>query len=137
MKLWPTAIRLCAVFRRKREPADETLPHGDPALQELAKRCVASYISPRIDELSRMRMRKALEELSRIRYALELIAAHQDLSRIRSALAVIPPDNHLTLMLIGKAMTTYGEEGFAVWNEWVQPADKRVRDLLCREAGLQ
>jgi hypothetical protein len=73
-----------------------------------------------------------------IRSIEELRANPPPLSQVRSALAFIPPDNPEALLLMGKAMKElYGDEGFSIWNEWAQQADKSVRDQLCREVGLE
>ncbi len=50
------------------------------------------------------------------------------IDRIRDALAYIPPDSPEALLRMGTAIKNgLGDEGFWVWNEWVQTADPNVR----------
>jgi hypothetical protein len=51
-----------------------------------------------------------------------------DIERIRGALSFIPPDSPEILLRMGTAIKDgLGDEGFWVWNEWVQQADPSVR----------
>jgi hypothetical protein len=51
-----------------------------------------------------------------------------DIERIRCALSFIPPDSSETLLRMGTAIKDgLGDEGFWIWNEWVQRADPSVR----------
>jgi len=50
-----------------------------------------------------------------------------DIERVRDALTFIPPDSPETLLRMGEAIKDgLGDEGFWIWNEWIQKADPSV-----------
>jgi hypothetical protein len=51
----------------------------------------------------------------------------REIARVREALSFIPPDNPEVLLRMGKAIKNgLGDEGFWIWNEWIQKADPSV-----------